>query len=149
MPTPSCKCFDLWRWSTLRYDSTGQYEDDGTILGTGCNPITGVFTARHGNSGGKVIGTCQTSSPHISFTREQRIQGTVYVFTYRGDIDDTSGPFPIIVRGRFNKSPKLKRGGLVGDDGDWTAQGTVTLAVQSWKKKTSRKSTKSSRKTKR
>jgi len=135
MASPSCKCVNQWRGSFFVYDQTLQFEDDGTLNITNCNPQTGEITGSHYNPqyDGPVTGVCQQSGPHIRLERETIINGVTYVVSYHGNIRDTTVG-PIIVEGRFKKRVK---GGpkIAGDDGDWTAQGTTTLVAESWQRK--------------
>jgi len=137
MASPSCKCLNVWSGSFFVYDATANFEDDGTIHITSCDPKTGDITGSHYNAAsqydGDVKGTCQTAGPHFRLTRESVINGVVYVVTYHGDIFDTATR-PVIIRGRFKK--RLKSGPkTASDDGDWTAQGTATLVTDSRQKK--------------
>lgn len=138
MAAPSCKCKTVWFWSIFRYDLTGLLELDGAIFVDMCDSRTGDISGRHlnpaGLEDGSIRGHCETSTPHISFTRETMINGVTYTYSYSGDIDD-SGAFPVIVRGRFKKVEKVDTVKVSNDDGDWTAQGPVTLVTESWERK--------------
>jgi hypothetical protein len=137
MASPSCKCLNTWRGSFFVYDATLNFEDDGTIQITTCDPITGNISGYHydaaGHLDGQIQGSCHGDQPHFRFTRETIINGVPYVVTYHGDIADT--PIgPVIIRGRFKKRPKSDPK-TASDDGDWTAQGTTTLITDSWRSK--------------
>lgn len=148
MPTPSNKCNTTWIHSKFIYDHTGKEEEDGIFDVYQCDPQTGEFTGLHDNSNKSLSGTCQTTSPHISLTREEKIGRKTYIFTYTGDIDG-SGPRPTIVRGRFKKVQKVGPVKLSNDDGDWTAQGPVTFRAKSRKSTRRKSSSKSTDRSKR